>query len=95
MQGRRYRLPFISAFSFIWIPVPKCLFFHAVKRSYNEVSFPSKKDVRSFDQESEYEKAWSSDESEPEDFYDISGMVHRMATTGGGFNYQNPSSTLH
>ncbi|GKB90057.1 hypothetical protein Tco_0962329 [Tanacetum coccineum] len=54
-----------------------------------------RRDVRSFDQESEYEKAWSSDESEPEDFYDISGMVHRMATTGGGFNYQNPSSTLH
>ncbi|GJR56246.1 hypothetical protein Tco_1406767 [Tanacetum coccineum] len=52
-------------------------------------------DLRSFHQESEYEKAWSSDESEPEDFYDISGMVHRMATTGGGFNYQNPSSTLH
>ncbi|GJQ94765.1 hypothetical protein Tco_0005904 [Tanacetum coccineum] len=52
------------------------------------------RDVRSFDQESEYEKAWSSDESEPEDFYDISGMVHRMATTGGGFNYQITTSTF-
>ncbi|GJU81642.1 hypothetical protein Tco_1284007 [Tanacetum coccineum] len=39
--------------------------------------------------------AWSSDESEPEDFYEISGMVHRMATSGGGFDYHNPSSTFH
>ncbi|GJY99487.1 hypothetical protein Tco_0516917 [Tanacetum coccineum] len=51
--------------------------------------------LRSFHQESEYEKAWSSDESEPEDFYEISGMVHRMATSGGGFDYHNPSSTFH
>ncbi|GJU81643.1 hypothetical protein Tco_1284008 [Tanacetum coccineum] len=56
---------------------------------------PPGPDLRSFHQESEYEKAWSSDESEPEDFYEISGMVHRMATSGGGFDYHNPSSTFH
>ncbi|GJT42049.1 hypothetical protein Tco_0941914 [Tanacetum coccineum] len=63
------------------------------KRSYYQESTPFDKDVRSFHQESEYEKAWSSG---PDDFYSITGMVHRRRETrGSGFNYLNPSSPLH
>ncbi|GJY33925.1 40S ribosomal protein S13 [Tanacetum coccineum] len=62
---------------------------------------PATKSVRSTEYEeavrsTEYEEAWSSDSSGPDDFYKISGMVHRMrATRGCGFDYHNPSSSLH